>query len=62
MFVRARLVDEVAVFVAPVLVGGDGVPLLAGAGAGSMAEALRLERIEVRRFGDDVLLRGRPKY
>ncbi len=61
MFVRAGLVDEVAVFVAPVLVGGDGVQLLAGAGAASMAAALRLERVEIRRLDDDVFLRGRPK-
>jgi diaminohydroxyphosphoribosylaminopyrimidine deaminase/5-amino-6-(5-phosphoribosylamino)uracil reductase len=61
MLVRAGVVDEVAIFIAPVLIGGDGIGLLAGIGAASIAEAMRLERVDVKRFGDDVLVRGRPK-
>jgi diaminohydroxyphosphoribosylaminopyrimidine deaminase/5-amino-6-(5-phosphoribosylamino)uracil reductase len=59
-FLRAGLVDEVAVFVAPVLIGGDGVSLWAGAGARRMTQALRLTDVRVDRLGDDVLVRGRP--
>ena len=56
---RDGLVDEVHVFVAPLLIGGDGVPLLAGAGAATMAAARRLESHTVRRLGADVLVSGR---
>ena len=56
---RAGLVDEVHVFVAPIFIGGDGVPLLDGAGAATMAEVRRLESRTVKRLGDDVLISGR---
>ena len=58
-FLEQGLVDEVAIFVAPKLLGADGVPLLARPGPARMADALRLEGIEVERLGDDVLVTGR---
>jgi diaminohydroxyphosphoribosylaminopyrimidine deaminase/5-amino-6-(5-phosphoribosylamino)uracil reductase len=57
-FLRAGLVDRVAVLIAPKLVGADGVPLAAGRGPARMAEALRLEDVHVERLGDDVLVMG----
>jgi diaminohydroxyphosphoribosylaminopyrimidine deaminase/5-amino-6-(5-phosphoribosylamino)uracil reductase len=57
-FLRAGLVDRLAVLVAPKLVGADGVPLTAGRGPARMADALRLEQVEVERLGDDVLVTG----
>jgi diaminohydroxyphosphoribosylaminopyrimidine deaminase/5-amino-6-(5-phosphoribosylamino)uracil reductase len=59
-FLEEGLVDRVAVFVAPKLAGGDGVPLLAGRGPARMADALRLDEVQVERVGDDVLVQGRP--
>jgi diaminohydroxyphosphoribosylaminopyrimidine deaminase/5-amino-6-(5-phosphoribosylamino)uracil reductase len=59
-FLAEGLVDRVAVFVAPKLLGSDGVPLLAAAGPGRMAEALRLDEVQVERVGEDVLVLGRP--
>jgi diaminohydroxyphosphoribosylaminopyrimidine deaminase/5-amino-6-(5-phosphoribosylamino)uracil reductase len=59
-FVAAGLVDRLAVFVAPKLVGADGVPLLAAPGPARMADALALERVTVERVGDDVLVTGVP--
>jgi diaminohydroxyphosphoribosylaminopyrimidine deaminase / 5-amino-6-(5-phosphoribosylamino)uracil reductase len=61
-FLEAGLVDRVVVFVAPKLLGGDGVPFLAGKGPSRMAEALRLEDVEVARVGDDILVQGRPVF
>jgi diaminohydroxyphosphoribosylaminopyrimidine deaminase/5-amino-6-(5-phosphoribosylamino)uracil reductase len=59
-FLAAGLVDRVAVFVAPKLVGADGVPLFAGSGPARMADAIRLADVEVARLGEDVLVQGRP--
>jgi diaminohydroxyphosphoribosylaminopyrimidine deaminase/5-amino-6-(5-phosphoribosylamino)uracil reductase len=59
-FLEEGLVDRVAVFVAPKLAGSDGVPLFAGRGPARMADALRLEEVEVERVGEDVLVVGRP--
>jgi diaminohydroxyphosphoribosylaminopyrimidine deaminase/5-amino-6-(5-phosphoribosylamino)uracil reductase len=61
-FLEAGLVDRVAVFVAPKLAGAGGVPLAAGEGPARMADALRLEEVQVERIGDDVLVLGRPVW
>jgi diaminohydroxyphosphoribosylaminopyrimidine deaminase/5-amino-6-(5-phosphoribosylamino)uracil reductase len=53
-FIEAGLVDAVALFVAPRLLGG-GVPIAAGLTRGLEA-AVGLERLEARRFGPDLLL------
>ncbi len=58
-FLAAGLVDEVAVLIAPKILGADGLPLAQGSGPARMAEALRLEEVEVERLGDDVLVTGR---
>ena len=58
-FLDARAVDEVDVFIAPIVEGGSGRFTPArGAGAPSMAEALRLDRHEVVVIDGDVRLRG----
>jgi diaminohydroxyphosphoribosylaminopyrimidine deaminase/5-amino-6-(5-phosphoribosylamino)uracil reductase len=59
-FLAAGLVDRLAVFVAPKLVGADGIPLLAAPGPARMADALALERVTVERVGEDVLVTGVP--
>ena len=59
-FLEEGLVDRVAVLVAPKLAGADGVPLLAGRGPARMADALRLDEVQVERIGEDVLVIGRP--
>ena len=55
-FISAGLVDGVAVFQAPLLLGG-GVPIARGQGRG-VASALRLGPLEVQRFGDDLCVRA----
>lgn len=55
----AGLVDEVAVFVAPRVVGGAGaVAPVAGRGVARIARAWRLTDLAVTRIGRDVLIRG----
>jgi len=56
---RAGIVDKIYMFYGPRIYGGDdGVPVCAGPGVDSIADAIRLKRISVRRFGDDVLVEG----
>jgi len=55
----AGLVDRVAAFVAPVVVGGAGAPgPVGGRGVESMTAAIRLAGVRVRRLGRDVLVEG----
>lgn len=57
----AGLVDRYVVYVAPAILGGDdGVPLLAGPGAPTMADVWRGRLVEVTRLGDDVRLDVAP--
>ncbi len=59
-FLEEGLVDRLVVFVAPKLAGSDGVPLLASRGPARMADAIRLDEVQVERVGEDVLVIGRP--
>lgn len=52
---RAGLVDEYVVYLAPALAGGDdGLPMLTGPGASTIAEFWRGEIADVRRVGPDL--------
>ena len=53
------LVDKVVAFVAPTIIGGDAAPTpVGGEGVGHMADALKLERVKVQKFGRDVAIVG----
>jgi len=55
---KAGLVDKVIVFLAPIFIGGDGVPAVGGLGGAGLAELPRLTRTSVRRFGEDIMVEG----
>jgi len=57
-FLHAALVDRVAVFVAPKLLGGSGAPGPLGGAGLPLAGALRLRTLDTRPVGDDWLLEG----
>lgn len=59
-FLGQALVDRVAIFVAPRIVGADGVPLVAAPGPARMEDCFRLEDVRIQRVGEDVLVLGRP--
>ncbi len=53
------LVDKVLAFVAPIIIGGDeAMSAVGGSGAKKMAEALRLKRVKIMEFGDDIMISG----
>jgi len=58
-FLRQGLADRVELFLAPSIVGGDGVPWSGALGVRRMADALRLVDVEVRRAGEDLVVSGR---
>jgi diaminohydroxyphosphoribosylaminopyrimidine deaminase/5-amino-6-(5-phosphoribosylamino)uracil reductase len=62
LLLEAELVDKVTFFIAPMIIGGQDAPsAIAGAGAEKIAEAVRLERIEIRQYADNVEITGYPR-
>jgi diaminohydroxyphosphoribosylaminopyrimidine deaminase/5-amino-6-(5-phosphoribosylamino)uracil reductase len=58
----AGLVDEVLVYVAPILLGGPRLALGdVGVGVGSIGDALRLDVLSTTSLGPDQLVRARPE-
>jgi diaminohydroxyphosphoribosylaminopyrimidine deaminase/5-amino-6-(5-phosphoribosylamino)uracil reductase len=61
--IRQSLVDKFYIFTAPKILGGnDGIPMASGPGPRNMNGCLRLRDVKVRRFGDNILVRGYPAY
>ncbi len=57
-FLEAGLVDRVAVFIAPLLVGGRNAPTAVGGAGRELKSAVRLGALDVTRLGNDLLLEG----
>ena len=61
-FIDAGMVNKVTFFVAPVIIGGREAPgAVAGLGVAKMAEALRLEEVQVSQRGADIEVTGYPR-
>lgn len=59
----AQIVDKVAWFIAPKIIGGRDAPgPVGGLGADNPSEAAGLERVKVSRLGPDLLVEGYLKY
>jgi diaminohydroxyphosphoribosylaminopyrimidine deaminase/5-amino-6-(5-phosphoribosylamino)uracil reductase len=59
-FLSQGLIDEIAYFYAPKLIGGADAPgMIGGAGFAKMAQAVALDKPRVRRFGGDFLIQAR---
>lgn len=55
----AGIVDKVALFYAPKLLGGDdGVPMCRGQGPELMCDARALHEVSIERVGEDILIQG----
>jgi len=55
---RAGVVDRICFFYAPKLLAGDGISMCRGPGPETISEAIRVANIEIKRFGDDILIEG----
>jgi diaminohydroxyphosphoribosylaminopyrimidine deaminase/5-amino-6-(5-phosphoribosylamino)uracil reductase len=56
---NSGIVDKALFFYAPKILGGDdGMPICRGAGPELMKDSIRVGKIRVRRFDDDVLIEG----
>ena len=60
-FLAAGLVDELLLYVAPIILGERARPMFDGLPIDTMEERLRMEIVESRRIGDDVRLLMRPR-
>ncbi len=59
---RAGLVDELRIAIAPFIIGGgDTITLVEGEGASSMEEAIQLELIDASRHGRDIVVSYRTR-
>ncbi len=59
MLLDARQIDEVHVFIAPKLFGGEKAPSpIGGAGVSDVSAARQLERMQIQTLGEDIYLRG----
>ena len=57
-FLRAGLVDEVKMFIAPIFIGADGIPVVDEQRVKVVKQAKRLQEVRSRRFGADVFIEG----
>ena len=58
-FFDAELINEVHTFIAPMLIGGEGVSPLGGSGAESMDRVKRLEHYRSEQIDEDLYISGR---
>jgi len=56
---REQIVDKLFFFFAPKILGGDdGIPICSGPGPNLMKDSIPLRDLNVRRFGDDLMIEG----
>jgi diaminohydroxyphosphoribosylaminopyrimidine deaminase/5-amino-6-(5-phosphoribosylamino)uracil reductase len=53
-----RLVDKVLAFVSPIIIGGRQAVSVGGNGVDNIGKALRLGRVDIKCFADDILVSG----
>jgi diaminohydroxyphosphoribosylaminopyrimidine deaminase/5-amino-6-(5-phosphoribosylamino)uracil reductase len=53
-----HLVDKVLAFISPIIIGGCGAVTVGGNGVDNVAKALRLNHVDIKSFGDDILVSG----
>jgi diaminohydroxyphosphoribosylaminopyrimidine deaminase/5-amino-6-(5-phosphoribosylamino)uracil reductase len=58
-----HLIDKIVLFLAPKIIGGEEAPSsFHFTGFDRMEQAIRLQRLSVERYGDDICLNGYPEY
>ncbi|MBI5875368.1 MAG: bifunctional diaminohydroxyphosphoribosylaminopyrimidine deaminase/5-amino-6-(5-phosphoribosylamino)uracil reductase RibD [Deltaproteobacteria bacterium] len=56
--IKQGVVDKVSIFLAPKLLGKEGLPMIGGLGIKRLKDAVSLSRLKCKRLGDDILLEG----
>jgi len=60
---NSGIVDEIFIFIAPKIIGGKDAPTpVEGPGIKKLSEAIHLNKITVKSFGDDILINGKILY
>ena len=59
---RQRLIDKMVFFVAPKIIGGDGVSAFGPCGITTMEQAFSLRDLTSRQVGDDLMLEAYPAW
>ena len=59
---KQRLIDKMVFFVAPKIIGGDGISVFGPCGVDTMEQALLLQDLTSRQIGDDVMLEAYPAW
>ncbi len=57
-FLEQGLYDQVNLFIAPIFIGGEGIPVVAELGLDRIDEGKRFRMVKTRRFGSDVMIEG----
>lgn len=53
------IVDKLAIFYAPKIIGGtDSIPVVGGEGAKNLADAIEIDTLTTKKFGNDILIQG----
>ncbi len=62
-FYDAKLIDKISFFIAPLVIGGETAPTaIGGQGASRLSGAMRLEKVEAIKRGEDLEVTGYPVY
>jgi diaminohydroxyphosphoribosylaminopyrimidine deaminase/5-amino-6-(5-phosphoribosylamino)uracil reductase len=56
---NSSLVDRLAIFFAPMLLGGDAMPVIGNLGIKNLKRAPGIKEMKVRRVGEDILVEGK---
>lgn len=59
---RERLVDRLALFIAPKLLGADARPAIGALGIRRMSRAIGVPEVRIERLGQDLLVTGAPAF
>lgn len=57
-FLRQRLYDQAILFIAPIFIGSEGVPVVGSLGLDTVADGRKFCLESTRRYGDDVMVDG----
>ncbi len=56
---KASIVDKLSLFIAPKIIGGDGLPMIGALNIKSLKRVNELKDVKERRLGKDILIEGR---